>query len=31
MSKRIDKENRLEYTVENDSIVILSCRDHYED
>ena len=31
MSKRIDKENRLEYTVENDSIVILPCRDHYED
>ena len=31
MSKRIDKENRLEYTVENDSIVVLSCRGHYED
>ena len=24
-------ENRLEYTVENDSIVVLSCRGHYED
>ena len=31
MSKRIDKENRLEYTGENDSIVVLSCRGHYED
>lgn len=31
MSKRIDKENRLEYTEENDSIVVLSCRGHYED
>jgi toxin YoeB len=31
MSKRIDKENRLEYTVENDGIVVLSCRGHYED
>ena len=31
MSKRIDKENRLECTVENDSIVVLSCRGHYED
>lgn len=31
MSKRIDKENRLEYTVEDDRIVVLSCRGHYED
>ena len=30
MSKRIDKENRLEYTVEDDRIVVLSCRGHYE-
>ena len=31
MSKRIDDTNRLVYTVENDSIIILSCRGHYED
>lgn len=31
MSKRIDDTNRLVYTVENDSIVVLSCRGHYED
>ena len=31
MSKRIDKGNRLEYTVEDDRIVVLSCRGHYED
>ena len=29
--KRIDDTNRLVYTVENDSIVVLSCRGHYED
>ena len=31
MSKRIDDTNRLVYTVENDSIIVLSCRGHYED
>lgn len=31
MSKRIDDKNRLTYTMENESIVILSCRGHYED
>lgn len=31
MSKRIDKENRLEYTVEDGCIVVLSCKGHYED
>lgn len=31
MSKRIDEKNRLIYAVENDSLVILSCRGHYED
>lgn len=30
MSKRIDDTNRLVYTVENDSIIVLSCRGHYE-
>lgn len=30
MSKRIDDKNRLTYTMENESIVILSCRGHYE-
>ena len=28
-SRRIDKEHRLTYKVEDDSIVILSCRFHY--
>ena len=31
MSKRIDDTNRLVYTGDNDSIVVLSCRGHYED
>lgn len=31
MSKRIDDKNRLTYTMENESVVILSCRGHYED
>ena len=31
IGKRIDDTNRLVYTVENDSIVVLSCRGHYED
>lgn len=30
MSKRIDDKNRLVYTMEGDSLVILSCRGHYE-
>lgn len=28
-SRRIDQEHRLVYQVTNDSIVVLSCRDHY--
>lgn len=31
MSKRIDDKNRLTYTMEGESLVILSCRGHYED
>lgn len=31
MSKRIDETNRLIYTFENDNIIVLSCRGHYED
>lgn len=31
MSKRIDDKNRLIYTMEDGSLVILSCRGHYED
>lgn len=31
MSKRIDEKNRLVYAVENNSILTLSCRGHYED
>lgn len=31
MSKRIDDKNRLTYTMEGKSIVVLSCRGHYED
>ncbi len=31
MSKRIDEKNRLIYTMEGESLVILSCRGHYED
>lgn len=31
MSKRIDDKNRLIYTMEGESIVVLSCRGHYED
>ncbi len=30
MSKRIDDKNRLIYTLEGESLVILSCRGHYE-
>lgn len=28
-SRRIDKENRLVYSVQGDSLVFYSCRDHY--
>jgi toxin YoeB len=31
MSKRIDDKNRLVYTVEGESLVVLSCRGHYEE
>lgn len=31
MSKRIDDKNRLVYYVEDESLVIISCRGHYED
>lgn len=31
MSKRIDDKNRLTYIMESESLVILSCRGHYED
>ena len=31
MSKRIDDKNRLTYTMEDENLVILSCRGHYED
>lgn len=31
MSKRIDSKNRLIYMMENERLVILSCRGHYED
>ncbi len=30
-SRRIDGKNRLVYTIEDDCLVILSCREHYED
>ncbi len=30
-SKRIDKENRLVYTVDGDNVIVLSCRGHYDD
>jgi toxin YoeB len=29
-SRRIDEEHRLVYKVENDTIVIVSCKGHYE-
>lgn len=31
MSKRIDETNRITYVVENDNVIVLSCRGHYED
>ena len=30
MSRRIDDKNRLVYTMKGESLVILSCRGHYE-
>ncbi len=30
-SRRIDEKNRLVYTTEGDSLIVLSCRGHYED
>ena len=31
MSKRIDDKNRLTYFMEGESVVVISCRGHYED
>ncbi len=31
ISRRIDEKNRLVYTLEGESVVVLSCRGHYED
>lgn len=31
MSKRIDDKNRLAYRMEGESLIVLSCRGHYED
>lgn len=30
-SRRIDKENRIVYAVEEDTVVIISCKGHYND
>ena len=30
-SRRIDEKNRLVYTIEDDCLIVLSCRGHYED
>ena len=30
-SRRIDEKNRLIYKVENDAIIIVACRTHYQD
>ena len=29
-SRRIDREHRLVYKIENDSLIIISCRYHYD-
>lgn len=29
-SRRIDKEHRLVYAIENDTIIVISCRFHYK-
>lgn len=31
ISRRIDKENRIVYAVEEDTVVIISCKGHYND
>lgn len=31
MSKRIDNRNRLTYTIEGETLIVISCRGHYED
>ena len=31
MSRRIDGKNRLTYIIEEENLIILSCRGHYED
>jgi len=30
-SRRIDKKNRLVYKIENDCIIVMQCKNHYED
>ncbi len=30
-SREIDKKNRLVYTIDNDVIVIIQCKNHYDD
>lgn len=30
-SRRIDKENRIVYAVEEDTVLIISCKGHYND
>lgn len=30
-SRRIDEKNRLIYRIESDTLIIISCRNHYED
>lgn len=31
MSKRIDDKNRLQFFIEGENVVVISCRGHYED
>ena len=30
-SRRIDRVNRLVYSVENDTLIVMSCKHHYEE
>lgn len=30
-SRRIDEKNRIVYKIDNDSVIILSCKGHYDD
>lgn len=30
-SRRIDEANRLVYVIENDNLIIIACKGHYED